>query len=209
MKKSAVKKETTLGTRLREFRTRNNMTLQQVSELCHVSVATLSKFENGKTGLSFRNVLQLAEGLRVPISMFMENKPVRGTAARMAVVRSDTGQKITEPQLVFEKISGNLKNLSTVFFRVTVMATSRSDYEAFHIHSGEEFFYVLSGTVELHTESYETVVLSTGDGVSFDSGMGHLYVSISDEPAVLLMSNSLNDEHTPFDSKSPEFWGSQ
>lgn len=53
-------------------------------------------------------------------------------------------------------------------------------------HEGEEFMYVLEGTIELHTEFYETLVLSAGGSVYFDGTMGHGYTSIGDTPAKIL-----------------------
>jgi mannose-6-phosphate isomerase-like protein (cupin superfamily) len=53
-------------------------------------------------------------------------------------------------------------------------------------HDGEEFTYVLEGTLELYTEFYEPLVLSVGGSVYFDSTMGHAYVSIGDTPLKML-----------------------
>ena len=39
-------------------------------------------------------------------------------------------------------------------------------------HKGEEFIYVLSGTVSLHTDQYRRLVLEAGDSCYFDSTMG-------------------------------------
>ncbi len=58
-------------------------------------------------------------------------------------------------------------------------------------HSGEEFLQILSGSLELHTRYYEPLILNKGDSILFDGEMDHGYVCASDEPAVLLMSNSM------------------
>ncbi len=44
-------------------------------------------------------------------------------------------------------------------------------------HSGEEWAYVLEGTVEFHSELYAPLVLHKGDSLYFDSGMGHAYLA--------------------------------
>ncbi|MGH8251643.1 MAG: cupin domain-containing protein [Steroidobacteraceae bacterium] len=61
-------------------------------------------------------------------------------------------------------------------------------------HEGEEFVYVLQGTLQLHTEFYEPLVLDTGASVYFDSTMGHTYVSVGEKPLKILsvMSSSPN-----------------
>ena len=43
-------------------------------------------------------------------------------------------------------------------------------------HAGEEFIYVLSGRVEVHTEFYEPVTLEVGQCMYIDSNMGHAYL---------------------------------
>lgn len=182
------------GRVLRALRQNRSLTLQQVADATDISVGTLSKFENGKTGLSFRNVLRLAEGLGVPISEFMSNAAEPMATGRLSVTRADSATTIEEPQLRFENVTGRLKNVSNVFFKVTVLARSAEQYEGYHVHPGEEFLYIVHGAVELHTQHYEPIRLAQGDSVHFDSGMGHLYVSVGLEPAVMLMSNTLSDE---------------
>ncbi|MEO1200933.1 MAG: cupin domain-containing protein, partial [Pseudomonadota bacterium] len=53
-------------------------------------------------------------------------------------------------------------------------------------HSGEEFIYVVSGVIEVHTGGYEHLRLEAGEGVYIDSTMPHAYVSASEEDAVVL-----------------------
>lgn len=53
-------------------------------------------------------------------------------------------------------------------------------------HAGEEYLYVLSGTMELRSDLYAPLVLEAGDSVYFDSGMAHAYVWIGDTPCRVL-----------------------
>jgi uncharacterized cupin superfamily protein len=53
-------------------------------------------------------------------------------------------------------------------------------------HSGEEFFFILEGTVELITEHYASVKLEQGDCAYFDSSMGHACLSADEKHAVIL-----------------------
>jgi hypothetical protein len=43
-------------------------------------------------------------------------------------------------------------------------------------HAGEEFIFVLTGRVEVHTEFYEPVIVESGQCMYIDSGMGHAYL---------------------------------
>lgn len=53
-------------------------------------------------------------------------------------------------------------------------------------HSGEEYLYVLTGAMELHSDLYAPLALAQGDSVYFDSGMAHVYVRIGEAPCQVL-----------------------
>ena len=53
-------------------------------------------------------------------------------------------------------------------------------------HPGEEYLYVLEGTLEFHTEIYAPVRLEKGDSVYFDSGIAHAYVAVGSKPCRVL-----------------------
>ena len=61
-----------------------------------------------------------------------------------------------------------------------------STYGEYSQHDGEEFVYVLSGTLELHTEMYTPAVLEEGDSMFFDSAMRHAYIAKGDTPCRIM-----------------------
>jgi mannose-6-phosphate isomerase-like protein (cupin superfamily) len=56
-----------------------------------------------------------------------------------------------------------------------VRAKSLEEFGELVRHSGEEWFYVIEGRVDLHTEFYDTVTLEAGEAMYIDSTMGHAY----------------------------------
>lgn len=46
--------------------------------------------------------------------------------------------------------------------------------------AAEEFIYVLSGKVVVHTEFYDPVTLDQGQAIYIDSNMGHAYLAATD-----------------------------
>ena len=60
------------------------------------------------------------------------------------------------------------------------------DFEEPIKHAGEEFIYVLEGTIEVHLQFYTSVVLNVGQGIYLDSSMGHSYVAKDCESALVL-----------------------
>ena len=53
-------------------------------------------------------------------------------------------------------------------------------------HQGEEFVFVLEGTIEVHLQFYTAVVLKAGQGIYLDSTMGHAYVAKDCDSALVL-----------------------
>ena len=69
---------------------------------------------------------------------------------------------------------------------ITVRARSVDELGGLVRHAGEEYLYVLTGTMELHSDLYAPLPLEPGDSVYFDSGMAHAYVWTGKEPCTVL-----------------------
>jgi mannose-6-phosphate isomerase-like protein (cupin superfamily) len=61
---------------------------------------------------------------------------------------------------------------------IEVQARSVAEMGGLVRHAGEEYLYVLSGAMELHSDLYAPLPLREGDSVYFDSGMAHAYVRV-------------------------------
>lgn len=62
---------------------------------------------------------------------------------------------------------------------IDVQARSVEELGGLVRHAGEEYLYVLRGTMDLHSDLYAPLPLGPGDSVYFDSGMAHGYVRTS------------------------------
>ena len=71
-------------------------------------------------------------------------------------------------------------------FTSRLTARSADEFAEWVRHEGEEFLYVLEGSVQVLTEFYEPTHLSKGDSMYFDSRMGHCCLSTSPEDALVL-----------------------
>ena len=58
----------TLGRLLRDLRARNGWTLKEMSERTDIPVSTLSKVERDRLTLTYDKLLQVSEGLKIPLS---------------------------------------------------------------------------------------------------------------------------------------------
>ena len=69
---------------------------------------------------------------------------------------------------------------------IRVRARKVDEFDHWSQHRGEEFVYVLSGAIEIHTEHYAPFRLERGESGYFDSSMRHVYISVSKEDARVL-----------------------
>jgi len=154
--------------------------------MTHLAVSTLSKVERNQTSLTYDNLLKLAEGLGIDIAQLFSPSVSTPVPGRRTITRkADTRQQETKNYKYFHH-SSDLRGAWMVPIFIEVKAHSIEVFGDLLRHGGEEFIYVLSGTVEVHTEYYNPVILEAGESIYIDSSMGHAYVSVGDENATIL-----------------------
>ena len=104
-----------------------------------------------------------------------------------SVTRRGAGEKESTARYDLELLCSELSSKKMVPSLNRVTATSLDDVDGLRAHEGEEFLYVLSGQVVIHTEFYTPTLLEEGDSMYFDSNMAHAYVSSGDEPAEIIV----------------------
>lgn len=181
-----------LGEKVRKYRAQNGLTLARLSELSGISISTLSKLENGQTSLNLRSVIQLSEGLLIPLTALISEDDGSGSGG-CKVSRNGEANVHRTRQLDFMVLCSDLPSQHNVFWKVRVKSHSLADFGSYRSHPGEEFFLVLEGTVDFLRRGRKPVRLRTGDSVHFDSAVGHAYLAAEGNPALILMSNTISD----------------
>jgi transcriptional regulator with XRE-family HTH domain len=173
-----------LGEALRTIRQRNGWTLEQVAERSGISRSTLSKVERSKLQLTYDKLARLSKGLGVEINeLFGEASTPRLHATRRSITRADDGIAIETGAYSHRYLNTDIMSKRFVPIVVDVKARTLEEFGDMIRHPGEEFIFVITGVVELHTELYAPVRLNPGDSVFFDSMMLHAYLTVGDEPA--------------------------
>ena len=178
------------GAVLKGLRLANGWTLTDVSRRTGLPVSTLSKIENDKMSLSYDKLARISRGLDIDIGLLFSSKaapePISLATGRRSIMRAGEGRAIETDTYGHVYPHTDLLNKRFVPIIAEVRARSVSEFSEMIRHPGEEYTYVLEGTVCLHTELYAPVTLEVGDSIYFDSGMGHVYLSVGSEPCRVL-----------------------
>jgi len=185
----------TLGVLIRSLRSRQGWTLKEMSERSGIPVSTLSKVEHGQLTLTYDKLYQLSQKLGMRMSELFAEEPEAEppVTARRSLGDLASAVHIETPNYDYHYLCAELrrKQMIPVFGRLRTKTLE--EFGNLVHHSGEEFSYVIKGTLVLHTEFYDPVVLKEGQSIYFDSSMGHAYLVAEgcDEVEMLtVMTNS-------------------
>jgi len=174
-----------LGECLRTIRFRKRMSIADVSAATGLARSTLSRVEKDQLSLTYDRLVQLSEGLQIDFTELFSAQLTEGTRhamARRAFTLPGGGRPVTVGRHVYNYVCTDLPGKRMTPMTADIKARSLEETNGFQRHEGEEFTYVLEGTLELHTEFYEPLTVEAGGSVYFDSTMGHTYVAAGDRP---------------------------
>jgi transcriptional regulator with XRE-family HTH domain len=168
----------TLGNILRVLRTRNGWTRKEMSERTGIPFSTLAKVEKDLLTLSYDKLLQISQRLKMRISELLAHGDARESRVmtRRSIGTLDTAVHINSSNYDYYFLCPDLRKKRMIPIFGRPHARTLEEFGELVRHSGEEFIFVLTGRVAVHTEFYEPVVLETGQCMYIDSGMGHAYL---------------------------------
>ncbi|MXO66738.1 helix-turn-helix domain-containing protein [Altericroceibacterium endophyticum] len=184
---------------MRSIRARNGWTLKEMSAQSGIPVSTLSKVEHDRLTLSYDKLQQLSRRLNIRMSdLFAENageEPAPVVTGRRSIGSIDNAVRVTTDNYDYFYLCTDLRKKRMIPIITRIRAHSAKEFGELVRHNGEEFVYVIEGSIEVHSEFYDPVVIATGEGIYIDSSMGHAYVTAKDcEEAVVLGVCSSADE---------------
>jgi transcriptional regulator with XRE-family HTH domain len=175
-----------LAVTVRRLRQEAGLTLGELALRCDLAPSTLSKIENAQMSPTYETILSLAAGLQVDVTELFAHKPSAPVSGRRTVTRKGEGAVLKTGTYEYELLCADIARKKFVPLLTRINARSIREFNTLVTHPGEEFIYILEGSVVLHTDLYAPTELKAGDSCYFDSLTGHAVVSSSDEPATIL-----------------------
>ena len=174
---------------IRQARLNQGLSLRALSARAGLPYSTLSKLENGKMALTYDKMIRLAQALNLDLQdIITDASPAAAPAGvgRRSVTRAGEERDAESERHVHHYPAADLLGKMMIPIIIDVQARSVEELGGLVRHSGEEYLYVLKGTMELHSDLYAALPLGPGDSIYFDSGMAHGYVRTSTGPCTVL-----------------------
>ena len=177
-----------LGNQVKKLRTKRSLTLQDLADLTGLSKPNLSQIENNLVTPPIATLLKIATALGVPIGYFFQESPQQ---INMIVVRKEDrygvakGPHISHIGYQYEPLAYPKIDKSMEPFIVEMEEREASDI-VFNNHRGEEFLFVLRGSLEF-CYGDDNVTLEEGDSLYFDSIVPHGYRGIGGPAKTLVV----------------------
>jgi len=182
--------ELAIGQKIREIRKNKNMSVLELAEKTGLSKALISQIENEQVSPPISTMLKIANSLQSDISLFFQEQV---SQEKTVVIRKD--ERVLAPRrqvqgkahlgYTYEALAYKKAFKHMEPFLVTFEVKAEEDVLKFS-HEGEEFAFVLEGELEFSSDK-ETLVLSPGDSIYFDSDQLHGFRALGDRPAKALV----------------------
>jgi transcriptional regulator with XRE-family HTH domain len=156
--------------------------LKGYREIAGISAETLAKelgvnnniylsYESGQTDIPVGFLIKVAQRFNIELYVLLSGGDPK--LHKYCVVRNGNGLKVNRrKQYGYESLAYNFINKKAEPFMVTVEPSADDAPVEYNSHPGQEFNYVLKGTMMLCIEGHE-IILNEGDSIYFDSGCKH------------------------------------
>lgn len=178
-----------VGEKIASIRQQKSITTEELAERCGFTTAMMAKIEENEAIPSLGHLIKVARALGVRLGTFLDDMDQLGPVVTRngdmkrggSFSNKNSGSHLN---LDFFPLASDKSGRHMEPFIVEINPSSSSEF-AQSSHEGEEFLYVLGGTIEIN---YGKVVyiLSEGDSIYYDSVVDHNVHSADDFPAKVL-----------------------
>jgi len=176
------RRPTELGRKLRRLRKKSGLRVVEAAGRAKISAGFLSAIELSRANPSVATLQRLTATYGTTVLEFYD-LPRQSNH----LVRPRDRQAIqTQSGVRIELLSIGARQLESQIFRVQPGAGSDGAYS----HQGEEFIYMMSGTLEIWLGELDCHTLHEGDSFWFESTVGHRWYNPSRAETVMLWINT-------------------
>ncbi|OZC90624.1 hypothetical protein CH254_06775 [Rhodococcus sp. 06-412-2C] len=169
-----------VGTSIRALRKRAGLSATSLAAACGISQPFLSQVERGVSAPSLSTLYALADALGVGVSELLEPSTSEVAAEESQVIRASEGADQFARVLIGGGASTDLEAYEHFF-------TPGDGDRGWFAHPGQDFLYVLEGSVELQRAGMPATTLRTGAAILYAGEIAHRCVLRADAAARTLL----------------------
>lgn len=173
-----------VAARIREIREIKGVSAESLADRLSLPLETYLRYENGDSDIPLGVLFNIANHFQIELSSLITGEEPKLHV--YTIVRSGKGVKVERrKEYDHESLCFNFAHKKAEPFLVTVQPEPEETPFARNAHPGQEFNYVLQGTLKVRIDNHE-VVLNEGDSLFFDSGYEHGMKAMNNAPVRFL-----------------------
>jgi quercetin dioxygenase-like cupin family protein len=175
------RRKKSFGAQMKRLRQESELSLENLANDTGSSLDRLLCIENDEVLPTVSEVLRISKALSVDPGSFLSAEDEEAQKRKLELYRKRTEAYAYTP------LTPGAKNKHMMAFLVSIDAHSEHevDKKVEFQHEGEEFIYVLKGTLEIYVGENRRI-LKPGDSLHFNSAITHRLSNISDDPMELI-----------------------
>jgi transcriptional regulator with XRE-family HTH domain len=172
-----------IARRIKALREITGLSPESLAEYLGIAPEDYLSMEGGKTDISVALLIRISQRLNVELSALLTGENPR--LHQYCVVRKGHGiMAERKQQYKYENLAYNFVHKRAEPFIVTASPDNIKEIQ-YNSHPGQEFNYVLEGSMTIFLEGHE-IVLNEGDSIYFDSSHKHAMKALNNQPVKFL-----------------------
>jgi len=160
-----------IADRIRGLRDIAQLSAETCAQDLGIPAETYRRYESGEADIPASFLYQVAGKFHVELSALLTGEEPRLRV--YSVTRAGRGVKVDRRKdYGYQSLAFNFVDKGMEPFLITVEPRPETDPVPLNVHPGQEFNYVLQGTLMVVVEGHE-ILLSPGDSIYFDARHGH------------------------------------
>jgi quercetin dioxygenase-like cupin family protein len=172
-----------IAARIRELREISNLSVEETAKMLNTTIDEYTAYEDGSTDIPIGFLNSFANKFNVDLTELLTGDSPR--LRRYSLVKKGKGVNVERrAPYRYQSLAYNFINKKAEPFLVTVNPTGAAEVPK-NSHPGQEFNYVLEGTLLIMIDNKE-FVLNKGDSIYFDANLQHGMKALGDKTAEFL-----------------------
>jgi len=167
-----------IGAKIKSIRESRSLTIAEVSERSGVSEVQIERIESDTELPSLAPLIKIARVLGVRLGTFLDDHSELGPVVSRAkdsidqnAIRFTNDSTVARKHMEYFSLSQDKAGRHMEPFLINIVPSEKSEF-TLSSHEGEEFIYILEGTIEV-VYGKEKYILEAGDSIYYDSIVAH------------------------------------